>query len=89
MTSRELASCIDAWHMESFQASWEAPELIQEILEKNAKWWDRAAAHCETIAVCLEHGKKEESLFISGLYRERSEVHAQLLERLRNEERRV
>jgi len=83
MTSCELASCIGAWHTGSLQTFTETSQSIQEILEQNAKWWDSAAVHCETVAARLESDKKEEWLFISSVYRERSDIQAQLLERLR------
>jgi hypothetical protein len=86
MTNRELASSLGPWHVGSLKAFMETSESIQEILEQNAKWWDRAAVHCETIAPRLEPGKKEEWLFMSAVYRERSDIHAKLLERLRGEE---
>jgi len=86
MTSCELASCIGAWHMESLETITETPQSIQEILEQNAKWWRSAAVHCETLAAGVESDKTEEWLFISGVYRERSDIHTQLLERLRSVE---
>jgi hypothetical protein len=86
MTSCELASCIGAWHMESLETITETSQSIQEILEQNAKSWRSAAVHCATLAAGVESDKTEEWLFISGVYRERSDIHTQLLERLRSME---
>jgi hypothetical protein len=86
MTSCELASCIGAWHIESLETITETSPAIEEILEQNAKWWRSAAVHCATVAARVESDKMEEWLFISGVYRERSDIHARLLERLRRGE---
>ena len=86
MNSCELASCIGAWHTESLETITETSQSVQEILEQNAKWWRSAAVHCATVAARVESDKKEEWLFISCIYRERSDIHAQLLERLRSME---
>jgi hypothetical protein len=62
-------------------------ESILEVLEQNARWWEKAAAHCESItAHLLDPRKKEEFMFMSAVYQERADIHAHLVEQLRRGE---
>ena len=62
-------------------------ESILEVLEQNARWWQKAAAHCESVtAHLLDPGKKEEFVFMSAVYQERADIHTHLVEQLRRGE---
>lgn len=62
-------------------------EAILEVLEQNARCWQKAAAHSESLgAQLLDPGEKEESMFMSAVYQERADIHAHLVEQLRRGE---
>jgi hypothetical protein len=62
-------------------------ESVLEMLEQNARWWKKAADHCESITThLLDPRKKDELLVMSAVYQERADIHAQLIEKLRREE---
>jgi hypothetical protein len=61
-------------------------ESILEVLEQSARWWERAAAHCESMTPQLDAGKKDELLLMSAVYQERADIHARLVEQLRRGE---
>lgn len=56
---------------------------ILEILEQNAKWWEHAAATCESTATRFPVGTKEEWQLMGAVYRERAEKLAQFINQLR------
>ena len=62
-------------------------ESVLEMLEQNARWWKKAADHCESIAPHLvDPSKKQEFMLMSAVYQERADIHAQMVEKLRREE---
>jgi hypothetical protein len=62
-------------------------ESVLEMLEQNARWWKKAADHCESVAPHLhDPAKKQEFMLMSAVYQERADIHAQMVERLRREE---
>jgi hypothetical protein len=63
------------------------PDSILEVLEQNARWWQKAAAHSESLgAQLVDPSKKEESMFMSAVYQERADIHAHLVDQLRRGE---
>jgi hypothetical protein len=62
-------------------------ESILEVFEQNARWWQKAADHCESLGTQLpDPNKKEEFMFMSAVYQERADLHAHLVEQLRGGE---
>jgi hypothetical protein len=61
-------------------------ELILEVLEHNAKWWEKAAAHCETLVEHASEKNRQELTFMCAVYKERADLHARLARQLRNGE---
>lgn len=57
-------------------------DLIFELLEQNASWWEQAALTCEQIAV-NGLGTKEEWQLMGAVYRERAQRHMQIIDQLR------
>jgi hypothetical protein len=64
----------------------EISELILEILEQNAKWWEKAAAHCETLVQQASDKNRQELTFMCAVYKERADIYARLAEQLRKGE---
>ncbi len=62
-------------------------EDIFEMLERDTKTWQQAALDCERAAAYFPSGEKEdrEWRLLSAVYRERADVNARLIERLRRD----
>jgi hypothetical protein len=58
-------------------------DVLLELLEQNANWWEQAAITCEHIAANRGLGSKEEWQLMGAVYRERAQKHAQLMEQFR------
>ena len=58
-------------------------ESILEILEQNAKWWEKAAAHCESLCQHASDKNRQDLALMSAVYKERADIHARLIEQLR------
>jgi len=63
-----------------------ASEWMLEILEQNAKWWEKAAEHCETLVERASEKNRQELTFMCAVYKERADLHARLARQLRNGE---
>jgi hypothetical protein len=61
-------------------------ELTLEILEQNAKWWEKAADHCETLVQHASDKNRQELTFMVAVYKERADIHARLAEQIRKGE---
>jgi hypothetical protein len=64
----------------------EPSALILEILEQNAKWWEKAAEHCETLVQHATEKNQQELTFMCAVYKERADLHARLAQQVRNGE---
>lgn len=64
----------------------EPSDLILEILDHNAKWWEKAAAHCETLVQYATEKNWPELTFMCAVYKERADLHARLAQQVRNGE---
>jgi len=56
--------------MESMKTS----ESILEVLEQNARWWEKAAAHCESITPHMDPNKKDGEDIAPVIPREREHL---------------
>jgi hypothetical protein len=56
---------------------------VFSLIEQNASWWEQAALTCEQIAANHGLGTKEEWQLMGAVYRERAQMHTQILDQLR------
>jgi hypothetical protein len=61
-------------------------ESILEIVELNAKWWEKAATHCESLCQHASDKNRRDLALMSAVYKERADLHARLVEQLRRGE---
>jgi hypothetical protein len=61
-------------------------DAVLEILEQNAKWWEKAAAHCERLCQRASDKNIQDLALMSAVYKERADIHARLVEQLRRGE---
>lgn len=55
---------------------------VFSLIEQNASWWEQAALTCDQIAANHGLGTKEEWQLMGAVYRERAQMHKQVLDQL-------